>query len=128
MKRKMESNPFIDEPVCKNILDTVHSRQFKSKVGFEIYKEFALSKEQLLLLRDAADRHYDNYTQRLQKEYPELSNDDIDYCCLYLLGLKDTDISALMQKDYSAVCRRRRKPTGLSVMDKILVYNCNTIS
>ena len=128
MKRKMESNPFIDEPICKNILDTVHSRQFKSKVGFEIYKEFALSKEQLLLLRDAADRHYDNYTQRLQKEYPELSNDDIDYCCLYLLGLKDAEVSALMQKDYSTVCRRRRKLTGLSVMDKILVFDCNTIS
>ncbi len=119
-------NPFSKEPICKHILGIVNEHHFKSKVDFRNYREFALSKEQLLALRDAADRHYDGFTQRLQKEYPELTYDDIDYCCLYLLGVKDADISALMQKDYSTVCYRRRKINSISNMDKILVSDCNT--
>ena len=126
MKRKIESNPFMNESICKHILNIINEHPFKSKVDFRNYREFALSKEQLLALRDAADRHYDGFTQRLQKDYPELSYDDINYCCLYLLGVKDADISALMQKDYSTVCRRRRKISSLINMDKILVSNCNT--
>ena len=34
---------------------------------------------------------------------------DLDYCCLYLLGLTDADIAALMQKAYSTVSDRSRK-------------------
>ena len=109
MKRKIEANPFINEPICKSILEITHIQQFKSKVNFNIYKEYALSKEQMLLLRDAADRHYNNFTQRLQYEYPELTYDDIDYCCLYLLGLKDADVSAFKQRSYRAVCDRNKK-------------------
>lgn len=109
MKRKMEANPFINESICKSILETTHIQQFKSKVNFDIYKEYALSKEQMLLLRDAADRHYNSFTQRLQNEYPELTYDDIDYCCLYLLGLKDADVSAFKQRSYRAVCDRNKK-------------------
>jgi hypothetical protein len=32
---------------------------------------------------------------------PNLSNGDLTYCCLYLLGLSDADVSALMQKEYA---------------------------
>ena len=109
MKRKMEAMPLIDEPICKSILTTTNQQHFKSKVSFEDYKEFALSKDQLLLLRDAVDRHYDNFTQKLSKDYPELTYDDIDYCCLYLLGLKDADISALLQRAYPTVHQRSNK-------------------
>ena len=109
MKRKIESNSFINEPICISILDTVSEHQFKSKVSCDEYKSFALDKNQLLKLRDAVDRHYNNFTKRLQKKYPDLSDDDIDYCCLYLLRLKDVDVSALMQRDYSTVCYRKRK-------------------
>ena len=109
LKHKIEENPFLKEPICKSILKTVDEQQFKSKVGCDAYKEFALSKEELAALKDAVDRHYDNFTQRLMKEFPELTADDIDYCCLYLLCLKDTDISALMQRSYRAVCDRNNK-------------------
>ena len=109
MKRKIEANPFVSEPICKTILEVVDTQQFKSKVHFSTYKEFALDKNQLLMLREAVDRHYNNFTQTLSNRYPELTIDDIDYCCLYLLGLKDADISALMQRAYPTVCQRSRK-------------------
>ena len=109
MRQKIKANSFIDEPICKSILKTVDEHQFKSKVGYDAYKEFALSKEELAALKDAVDRHYNCFTQKIFEKYPKLTYDDIDYCCLYLLGLKDSDISALMQRSYRAVCDRNKK-------------------
>lgn len=109
MKRKIETNPFVTEPICKYILDVVNENSFKAKVDFRIYKEFALNKNQIMMLRDAVDRHYNNFTQTLCKKFPDLTIDDIDYCCFYLLGLKEADISALIQRAYSTVYQRSQK-------------------
>lgn len=73
------------------------------------YKEYALQKEQLLALRIAADEHLDNFTIRTRKQFPSLTDDDVTYCCLYLLGLNEASISALLQKAYPTVCERKRK-------------------
>ena len=109
LKRRMQANPFIKEPICQTISRIVNAYQFKSKVSFEHYKEHELSKDQLLALREAVDRCFDNFTKKLSNNYPKLSYDDVDYCCLYLLGLKNAEISALMQCSYRAVCDRNNK-------------------
>ena len=109
MKRRLGANPFINEPICQTISKIVNTYQFKSKVSFEHYKEHELSKAQLLALREAVDRCFDNFTKKLSNNYPKLSYDDVDYCCLYLLGLKNAEISALMQCSYRAVCDRNNK-------------------
>lgn len=109
MKRKMEANPFVKEPICKYILKVVNENSFKAKLDFRAYKKLALDRNQIMMLRDAVDRHYNSFTQLLSKTYPELTFDDLDYCCLYLLGLKEADIAALMQRAYPTVCQRSRK-------------------
>ena len=109
LKRRMQANPFINEPICKTILEIANKERFKSKVPCATYKEYALSKEQLLALKEAIDRHCDNFTQWICKDYPRLTVEDVDYCCLYYLGLKETDISALMQREYPTVGERSRK-------------------
>ena len=100
---------FDEEPICRLIMDRVNEGQFKSKIDYIIYKDSALDKQQLLDLRLAVDRHFGQFTVRLKKAYPGLTNSDLDYCCLYLLGLTDADIAALMQKAYSTVSDRSRK-------------------
>ena len=100
---------FIGEPVCTQILNTAHEQQFKAKMDCLVYKEFALDKGQLLSLRMAADKHLNGFTERLKKKYPELTNDDVNYCLLYMLGLKEPDIAAFMQKAYSTVNDRNHK-------------------
>ena len=102
-------NAFINEPVCQYILETAHEQQFKSKMDCTIYKDFALDKEQLLTLRTTADNHLNGFTERIRNKYPELTNDDVNYCVLYLLGMKEPDIAAFMQKAYSTVSDRSRK-------------------
>ena len=98
-----------EEPVCRLIMDRVNEGQFKSKIDYIIYKDSALDKQQLLDLRLAVDRHFGQFTVRLKKAYPELTNSDLDYCCLYLLGLTDADIAALMQRTYNTVFQRNGK-------------------
>lgn len=100
---------FEEEPVCRLIMERVHDGQFKSKIDYFTYKDAALDKQQLLDLRMAADHHFRNFTVRLKKAYPELTNSDLDYCCLYLLGLTDADIAALMQRTYNTVFERNGK-------------------
>ena len=105
---KKDYNSFVEAPICRHILDTVQ-HNFKSKINFINYKEYALQREQLLALRVAADENMDGFTVRLRKHFHGLTDDDATYCCLYLLDISDSDIAALMQKAYSTVCERKRK-------------------
>ena len=100
---------FNEEPICRLIMERVHEGQFKSKIDCELYKSYALDKQQMLDLRVAADRHFSQFTLRLRKAYPKLTSIDIDYCCLYLLNLTYADVSALMQRAYNTVVERDGK-------------------
>ncbi|MCQ2304756.1 MAG: hypothetical protein MJZ97_07180 [Bacteroidales bacterium] len=110
LSAKAEAAPtFAEEPICRLIVERVNEGQFKAKVDYSVYKDSALDKQQLLDLRLAADRHFNQFTVRLKQAYPKLTNGDLDYCCLYLLGLSDADIAALMQRAYNTVTERSTK-------------------
>ena len=100
---------FAEEPICRLIMERVKEGQFKSQMDCSIYKDFALSKEQLVALHGAANRHFNHFTERLAQTYPDLTKSDLDYCCLYLLGLTDADVAALMQRAYNTVNERNSK-------------------
>lgn len=108
-KPETQAASFTEEPICRLIMERVNEGQFKSKVNYLDYKEYALSKEQITALREAVDRHFGQFTIRLSKAYPDLTKSDLSYCCLYLLDLNDADIAALMQRAYSTVSERSRK-------------------
>ena len=108
-KQEAQSVTFNEEPICRLIMERVNEGQFKAQMDCKLYQDYALGKEQVMALREAADRHFGQFTSRLAKAYPELTRGDLDYCCLYLLGLSDADISALMQKAYPTVSQRSRK-------------------
>jgi len=100
---------FNEEPICLLIMKHVKEGQFKSQMDCTIYKNYALTKEQIMELHEAVNRHFDEFTVRLKKAYPQLTDSDLNYCCLYLLGLTDADMAALMQKAYPTVSQRSRK-------------------
>ena len=108
-KPATQAATFAEEPICRLIMERVNEGQFKSQMDCTVYKGYALGKEQVAVLREAADRHYNQFTSRIAKAYPDLTRGDLDYCCLYLLGLSDADVAALMQKAYSTVSDRSRK-------------------
>ena len=108
-KSETQAATFAEEPICRLIMEWVNEGQFKSQMDCTVYKDYALGREQVTALREAADRHFNQFTSRLAKAYPDLTRGDLDYCCLYLLGLTDADIAALMQKAYPTVSHRARK-------------------
>ena len=108
-KQDAQAVSFNDEPICRLIMERVNEGQFKAQMDCKLYQDYALGKEQVMALREAADRHFNQFTVRLAKAYPNLTKGDLDYCCLYLLGLSDADISALMQRAYATVSERSRK-------------------
>ena len=108
-KQETQAESFNEEPICRLIMERVNEGQFKAQMDCKLYQDYALGKEQVMALREAADRHFNQFTVRLAKAYPNLTKGDLDYCCLYLLGLSDADISALMQRAYATVSERSRK-------------------
>ena len=112
-KQEAHAVSFNDEPICRLIMERVNEGQFKAQMDCKLYQDYALGKEQVMALREAADRHFNQFTIRLAKTYPNLTKGDLDYCCLYLLGLSDADISALMQRAYATVSERSRKLKGI---------------
>ena len=127
IEHREQADCFQDEPICKLISQRVKEGQFKSQMKCSFYKDYALNREQLLALRDAADHHFNRFTIRLKKSYPNLSNGDLTYCCLYLLGLSDADVSALMQKEYPTVSEHSRKIKRI-LGDKTLVTTLQNFS
>ena len=112
-KQETQAESFNEEPICRLIMERVNEGQFKAQMDCKLYQDYALGKEQVMALREAADRHFNQFTVRLAKAYPNLTKGDLDYCCLYLLGLSDADISALMQRAYNTVSERSRKLKGV---------------
>ena len=108
-KQEAQAVSFNEEPICRLIMERVNEGQFKAQMDCKLYQDYALGKEQVMALREAADRHFNQFTVRLAKAFPNLTKGDLDYCCLYLLGLSDADISALMQRAYATVSERSRK-------------------
>ena len=112
INKNAETKPtisFVEEPVCQLIMEKVKEGQFKSQMDCTIYKSYALTKEQMMALKVAVNHHFAGFIMRLKKAYPQLTDSDLDYCCLYLLGLTDADVAALMQKAYPTVSQRSRK-------------------
>ena len=108
-KPETQAASFAEEPICRLIMERVNEGQFKAQMDCKLYQDYALGKEQVTALREAADRHFGQFTSRLAKAYPDLTRGDLDYCCLYLLGLSDADVAALMQRAYNTVSERNRK-------------------
>ena len=119
-KPEEQAETFADETICRLVMERVEKGQFKSKVDCSQYRDFALNKQQLLDLRLAVDRHFGQFTVRLKNAYPQLTNSDLDYCCLYLLGLTDADVAALMQRAYNTVIERNGKLRKVFGSDKPL--------
>ena len=98
-------------------------------MDYHVYKENALSKEQILALRHAAEKHLPQFKSQIRKQFPNLTDSDMDYCYLFLLGLNEADISALMQRAYTTVCDRSRKISRIiGANDSLYQSLCNMLS
>jgi hypothetical protein len=119
---------FVDEPICQLIMKHVEEGRFKSQMDCTIYKNYALTKEQIMALHEAVNHHFYGFTMRLKKMYPQLTDNDLNYCCLYLLGLTDADIAALMQRAYNTINERNSKLRRIFGSENSICITLHTIA
>jgi len=117
---RQEVSTLEEEPICILIMEIVNKGQFKSHIDYSLYRKYSLTKQQLSALKGAINRHNDNFLTKLIKQYPKLTKNDLDYCSLYILGLTEADVAALMQRAYNTVCYRSRKLKAIFGMNEPL--------
>ena len=100
---------FLDENICREIVALLEGKVIKREAKRMDYPELKLSHAQLLQLQVVVEKHFEGFCQLLASFYPRISHDEMNQCLLCLLNLKDTQISALLQCDYSTIYRRSVK-------------------
>ena len=69
--------------------------------------QFTLSLEELNDLEGIMNLCYDNFTNRLQSEFPKLKDDDIHLCCLLKMKVPNKNILSLLDTNELALKKRR---------------------
>lgn len=60
-------------------------------------------------MREAVDGLYDRFSARLGKQYPELTESDLQICCLIKLRLSNPEIAILLGISSSSVSKRKQR-------------------
>lgn len=109
---------FLKEPVCKKIKGSLESANISTGVSYVDYHRLKLDEATISELDDAVTRYFPNFRQCLFTLCPQLKQEEILLCQLYLLGFKDNQISYLMQYNRSTIFRKAKKikkALGISV-------------
>ena len=101
--KKLEA--LYEVPVCKRILKVKEA----NVKAFNDYPELKLSDNQLTMLVNAVDAVFPKFSVRIIEMFPRLKRCDVQYCCLYILGITEVQAAALTGKTYQAVWTRSLK-------------------
>jgi len=101
--KKLEA--LYEVPVCKRVLKVKEA----NVKAFNDYPELKLSDNQLTMLVNAVDAVFPKFSVRIIEMYPRLKRYDVQYCCLYILGITEVQAAALTGKTYQAVWTRSLK-------------------
>lgn len=68
-----------------------------------------LKEKDLIELVKSANYSFDDMTSILVKNFPRLTTNDIRYCCLFFINLKQKEVAALMGISQSAINQKHRR-------------------
>ena len=100
---------FMDEDICKEILELLHGKDIKREAKRDDYPELHLDASQLSRLDSAVEKHFSGFRKTLSDVFPKISADEMSQCEFYLLNLEDVQIAHLLSCDYSTVKKRSTK-------------------
>lgn len=102
-------------PIYKEITQLLHQNKNK------IYDHELLTADKWDELFSVINSHTNDFTNRLQKEYPLLKNEDIRFCCLIKIGLKYSETACILGRTSNMMYKRREiisKRMGLKESNK----------
>lgn len=71
--------------------------------------ELSLDNAGFVALRTAVDTHFDGLLKNLSTKYPDLNVNDLNCCCLAILGLSNTEMAVLLGVKYNSLTNRLAK-------------------
>ncbi len=115
---------FEQTEIFRNIRGRLSANNEKMSIkNIDGKSDMALTGADLMTLRTAVDKHFDNLTQRLARQYPELNATDINCLCLALIGLSNVEIAALLGVKYNSLTNRiTRLKKILKTEDNIRIF------
>ena len=99
---------FLNESICKKIKNSVSFINLTSRVNCADYTNLKLDETTISSLDEAVMKYFPNFKQQLLSRNHQLKQNELVLCYLYLLGLKEQQISVLMQYHYSTVFRKTK--------------------
>lgn len=96
----------MEKPICKEIMNKIGNATLKTTVS---YPEFQLTEKQQVRLVKAVDDVFNRFSIEILNLYPRLTKSDILYCCLFLIGMNEKQIAALVGTTYQNVWSRSSK-------------------
>ena len=115
---ELRREAFMNEAICCKINNSIRSLRITARNSHEKYVSF--TEEDATALKAAVLKHYGNFESVLLGKYPKLSNDDLQLCQLYLMGLDERQIAVLQNKSYSAIKKRANTLKDLMGLDENL--------
>ena len=115
---------FLKEPVCVKINDAVRDLQITTRKPYTSYR-VNFDDETLAQFGLVVSAYYGEVKPALLCLYPNIAQEDLLLCYLYLLGMENKQIAVVRQREYSTVRKqagelRRRLGIEESVRDYVL--------
>lgn len=120
-KKSIEINEKM--PVCQSIIDSLSNIYIKTNLSIEQTKEYAITPTIIENARKEINNSYSNFSERLKKQYPPLSDSDISCCCLLLLPLNKQQIAAAFNTSYRTEIRRMHKLSEMFGVSEKEIHN-----
>lgn len=107
-KQKLEEklDKLMKNPTCKKLIEKVNSEFIKSNLN---YSNLHLTETQKAKIFLAIDDEFPGFSHKMTETYPRLTQLDLLYCVLYILGINEKQAAALTGKTYQAVWARSAK-------------------
>ena len=115
---------FLKEPVCVKINDAVRDLQINTRKPYTSYS-VSFDNETLAQFGLVVSDYYGEVKPALLCLYPNIAQEDLLLCYLYLLGMENKQIAVVRQREYSTVRKqagelKRRLGIDKSVRDYVL--------
>jgi len=106
-KRTFEEsyNIFVNTKIYKEIKESLEGKEILIKTVGD-YPRLALTRNKIVTLTTTFNEAFPNLTHSLSKAYPGLTQADIRFIILSLMGFSDLEIAVLLKQTYSSTNKR----------------------
>ena len=107
--KEKEYDALMHEAICLDLMQRFDKTDILTTNKPEEYAALAITPKEKQSLAKAVMKHCPDFDSILKTYYPTIKANDLEVCRFFLIGLSETQIAVLLQKDYSTIWRRSRR-------------------